>query len=49
MQKISRQFALRLTDFVLPMILSVIRGRDLAPRMGLSSLSTMENPNGIIN
>ena len=49
MPKISRQFALRLADFASPMILSMISGRDAAARTSLSSLSTMEIPNGVIN
>jgi hypothetical protein len=49
MLEISRQFALQLADFASPMILPMIKGRNLAPRTGLSSLSTMENPNGVIN
>ena len=49
MPKISRQFALQLADFASPMILPMIRGRDAAPRTALLSLSTMENPNGVIN
>jgi hypothetical protein len=49
MPKISRQFALQLADFSSPKTLPMISGRDAAARTSLSSLSTMENQNGVIN